>query len=354
MEIVNIENKYIPLCPDSQVRIDAINTIKYTFLLDYNPPEYIITQQQTGTTSDTEKNDEIFLRNVFFNCLQCCDKLLRFREYYARPSSFFGKCQFYDPFEFFSSFAETNLENIDAYRISTPTLQNLILQHCAISCYHAMITEKNGGKYSTPYQMVKLQNTPGNKKTSSTAANFTDITASHITGIPLNFNFIEVAGSPSSYRFPYVLAPSWKDICGIATPVFKTIYSQKHTIKKRFDNILQAREKWSLSSQRSIEGLHNHYLLERIFHFDLFYHTYLMAYAFNNPNLTGYSEEHLFLKSISDMISKNKYIIISMLHSLSVLPNTFSRQYFLLYALCSINEGTNSASDFCFFRIKVL
>ena len=353
-------NQHISLSPDSQVRIDAINTIKYTFLLDYNPPEYIITQpqQQVGTTKfnsdNTVKDGKNFLQNVFFNCLQCCDSLFNFHfpEYSKWPSSFFGICYYSEPFEFFSSFTGSVYytgsiyKDIDTYTIKLPTLQNLILQHCVISCYHVMITEKNKGNYYTPYQMVKPQNTPGNKSTSAAASNFNSKTTSHLKDIPIIFSFIEYTEPLTAYRFPKVLVPCWKDICEIPSPVFRTIYSQSHTPKKRFDNILKVRENWSLSSEKSIEGLHKHYLFERFFHFDLFYYAYLMAYAFTNLLNKEYCQKFGFLQSISDMINRNKYLIISALRSISDLPNTFSRQYFLLYALCSINELTNSASDF--------
>ncbi len=52
-----IKNRIVKLDKDSQERIDAKNTIKYTLLLDYQVPEY---------------DDDRFINNIFSKCNECC------------------------------------------------------------------------------------------------------------------------------------------------------------------------------------------------------------------------------------------------------------------------------------------
>ena len=54
-----IKNNSTPLSTESPIRIDAINTIKYTLLLDYHPPMY-------------DENVESFFSSLFKHCQECC------------------------------------------------------------------------------------------------------------------------------------------------------------------------------------------------------------------------------------------------------------------------------------------
>ena len=58
-----IKNSYISLAPDSITRNDAVNSIKYTLLLDYRVPSI--------------NNDSDLIPSVMESCQNCCQGLFK-------------------------------------------------------------------------------------------------------------------------------------------------------------------------------------------------------------------------------------------------------------------------------------
>ena len=134
-----ITNTYIPLDKDSSVRNDAINTIKYTLLLDYQVPQY---------------TDDDLIFNVFRSCQKCCLGL--FRDLKPRHEKvdesgyhFFGRTFFDNDFRRIGIIPATL--TLDTSSGFEPYLHNMIMQHCIISSYHAVLTALSKDASTTAY-----------------------------------------------------------------------------------------------------------------------------------------------------------------------------------------------------------
>ena len=126
--IFMIYNQPIDLSRNSEIRKEAINTIKYTFLLDYNPPPY--------------DDDDTIIEDVMKSCQYCCVGL--FNDYiqsYDFYYNFFGFSSLINKNQKYSEFQKIGVLPCEYFSLSTPHLHNFILQHCIISCYHAVLND---------------------------------------------------------------------------------------------------------------------------------------------------------------------------------------------------------------------
>lgn len=349
------KNTYIPLDPSSSFRNDAINSIKHTLLLKYEVPHV------------TSKDQ--LIPEVMKSCQKCCQGL-----FIDRAASSDKKISF----NFFGSLSSINpsvLEN-PSHRLSFldefppnkqmyPEMSNIgfptmILDHCVISCYHAVLTELLGNKTVTAYEMVNdiksqgiyslykkdklnLQSEPILKKKdlyfkpnstkSSVASDFGKKAQTHIKVLSSTQPLFKAEGSNDTNGFFLQFADIFSYICNIDARRWK-FRSSEISENNRFDIL----EKFKELSQNlfpdsnidTVDKLYKCYIIERI----------------SNVKLIS-----CLLKNI-DIIEKNsKYIlcqeeIINTLCLCQKFPNVFSRQYFIQYAFDKLINEPISYLDF--------
>ncbi len=129
-----IKNTNISLEPDSEVRKEAKNIIKYTLLLDYQP-----------MTIGPDAQD--YVKNVMENTQQCCKGLYTS---YATRLNFFGMVkQGYSPEGKLLYLSEFDFNN----SINPASINGMILNNCVMSCYHALLTGYLSDRAVTSYNL---------------------------------------------------------------------------------------------------------------------------------------------------------------------------------------------------------
>ena len=339
-----IKNLVIKLDKNSQERIDAKNTIKYTLLLDYQVPEY---------------DDDRFINNIFSKCNECCFGLFYDKKKYYLTHG--GKCAFFgslsnplkkeDPIPYelqidtipdFKTFTNGYISYIkkstydkdeNSYQLN---FNNLILQHCVISCYHAVITELdgngqvsdysivNGNHISTPNSYTKASN---NTEKSRLASDFKKKSNNHLEAMP----FFE------SIAHNKLFSELWFQICCVNKSRFCNLFDTKKrdklNLKSIIDNITFISDKLLVVEKiDTMKSIHYNYLIERIFNFHILI-SIIKTILFTHNNIDYYYK--LDQKDLMSTIS-----------NITSLPNVFSRQFFWLYAFFHINKNIDSFSDF--------
>lgn len=344
-----ITNTYISLDPNSQIRMDALNTIKYTLMLDYRIPEL--------------NNRDNLIDNIMNNCQICCDGL--FREDHSLP----------DTFNFFGSLPlgkkPDPLFYLNYIRPSSKltSIPSMILHHCILSSYHAILTELLQNYRVSSYAMVNNIKTYGfqslkkngmvllkdnrikfkgqkddirSSKKSSLTSDFIRVVNSHkkidlLSNImklminsesedSSNYNY-SLQFSELCYRICQIKAPSWKRIK--VTSKLEAIKNTAASIEPHDISLRKICIKNNFNGNRT-DTLYHYYLTERIFNFSLFFS---------------------LLENIKQIESKTNYrldqeYIIPILCLCKELPNVFSRQVFLKYAFGQIESKPESYSDF--------
>ena len=141
-----IKNTCISLHPSSPIRNDALNSIRHTLLLKYEVPKV--------------DNRNQLISEVTKSCQKCCQGLFRDTidlSYENILFNFFGtlppmavatlKNASYK-LSFLDRFPPNNQLYPKMSHIGYPTM---ILDHCVLSCYHAVLTELLGNKTVTSY-----------------------------------------------------------------------------------------------------------------------------------------------------------------------------------------------------------
>lgn len=327
-----MQNTYISLSNNSKIRTDAAGTIKYTLLLDYELP-----------SADSHSN---FIENLFTKCHNCCSGLFS-----NSPESitynFFG-LQRIDPKQSHSNF---------------PRLHNMILNHCIISSYHAIITELLKDEYVSSYALVNKIRTKGiaelyktnfiinagnklkfkNRNTSSysqksrKAADFYKKSDSHKEILePL---FVSVL-SENTYQYSLQFSSLCYKICNIYASKFKKVDFKSSDsfikwLREMISSLFPPIDLKSILVEDKhtvlpIDFLYTYFLSERLFNFRLIYS---------------------LLRNILIVEEKTNYRLCTsdILKSLSLckkLPNVFSRQHFLKFAFDSFEKKPDSYADF--------
>lgn len=360
---IMITNHHISLAKDSQIRIDALNTIKYTLLLNYQVPKF--------------KNDDSFIYEVLTHCQKCCKGLFTDSAYYYYD--FFGR-----NWDIYTSNNKTNpiyalykigqisrednaqkesntqnkLEDIKN-SIFKPYLHNMILQDCIMSFYHAILTELKTAEYNSLYKVLnnkhltyqkEIRHQPAtNKQKSSKAADFGRISQTHLNSLPFMREMIfkeeNINVKCKEVRINEHFSELWYNICQTNSSKFKNIFfpkainktSQRQMLNKLINVVGLHKEltpTYIYEEKRfasdPVKSLYQMYLVERIFNLRMFYSVY-KALCYVNTN-TGYrlDQNHL----------------ISTLSLSASLPNVFSRQSLLMYALIHIGDNIHSTQDF--------
>ena len=338
-----IKNTFFSLASNAQERIDALNTIRYTLLLPYNVPKL--------------NKDSNFIDSLMYKCHECCRGLFsnnKQTSYYF----FFGRSREVMPFPLYYLNYEPVPVDLD---IATKDIgfHTMIMQHCIISTYHAILTEllneemvksysiandiKNQGFY-TLYKRgdisIQERNIQFNKHIkesspkSSNASCFNGLTQTHIKVLPKVMDFLTTRSTEDFFNYKLQFASLVNTINNIKVSVFKTLSPKTkkpiHDILDIIEDLTRSMNPFNKNTLNSVDNLYQYYLIERLFNFNLFYG---------------------LLKNIKRIEEQTTYRlcdpeILSVLLCCKNLPNVFSRQYFLKYAFDHIYDKPDSFSNF--------
>ena len=359
-----IKNTYISLDTLSSLRNDAVNSIKYTLLLDYHLPNV--------------NNMDNLIPTIMKGCHECCRGL--FQNDTPINFNFFGLPSSSKPSGENDrlSFLDTYSGSIDNKKISSREevgFPTMILDHCILSCYHAVLTDLLHKEMVTSYQISNglkkegiyslylknrldftaqdssktseksiLKKSGNNSYNCSKAAEFTKSVQTHFKALPhLKFLFVDNS-NPTSNK--YFLQFSWLlyQVCNINAHKWKIFSSSvtkenKEMVLQNFENLSREispkfNDSHPISSEEIFfkhfdiptDGLYSYYIKERVFNFNLVYS------LLRN------------IRCIEKRISQEN--IFSMLSACQKLPNVFSRQYFLQYAFDKMSTEPISHLNF--------
>jgi hypothetical protein len=352
-----IQNTYIPLNSKSKIRIDASNTIQYTLLLNYNTP----------TLNDDESK---FVNSLMDKCHECCRGLFsntKQTSYYY----FFGHSREVLPFPLYSLNYEPVPDDLNS-PYHDFGFHTMIMQHCIISSYHAILTELLNNQTLSSYSVENKIKNRGffdlykkgaisisendvtfhelnkgfNSQKSSKAAAFDGITRTHINAIPniMKFFMMDSTQETLSYKLQFaslayhinkIRATDFNvlrsDSSNSTLDILRKIETLTRKMEPSIDHYSEIYEKdFCQTGRNPVDGLYHYYLTERLFNFNLFYN---------------------LLKNIKRIEKDTTYRlcqsnILSTLLCCKKLPNVFSRQYFLKYAFDHIIAEPDSYNDF--------
>ena len=352
-----IENNIIDLSQSSTVRMDARNTIKYTLLLDYSAPLF--------------KDDISLIYDILEKCQSCCSELFvdfsahkvtdaRLKLFGNASKTIYGKeydKHSIDTSKIFSLDSPMKRAGSFADSFKTPHIDYMILQHCIVSCYHAILTDLKRGQAKTLYNTLFAPHLsyPYNKNNydltnaqkSSKSSDFKRTTKSHIQYLPqLSGICISPTEIDEGYRIMEPFAELWYDICGVQASKFKNLYfmkeytgSNSYTSARTttlLNNVIEINRALTpkYNNDRfftdSVDSLYQCYLNERIFNLRLFYTLYKVIDYVNMES--PYRLDQGIYYSTFTMLKK--------------LPNVFSRQAMLIAAISHINENVHTERDF--------
>lgn len=250
----------------------------------------------------------------------------------------------------------------------------MILQHCVLSSYHAILTGLSKDQWVTSYALenkikmcgiyslykkgkiffddkgmgYKDSQKDSTNEDSGRASSFSRKISSHFNRIPAAMDFFTEQTGEISYGIRLQFSEICYSICGVNAGGFDLLKNGEWE-KRSSDTILDSIERLTCNleprigpfgdpfgkSFRDVTGnvvdsLYHYYITERIFNLSLFYN---------------------LLSNIYDIESQTYYrlspaSIIDILVCCKDLPNTFSRQYFLKYALDKIIDEPDSHMDF--------
>lgn len=341
-----VRNTLISLTPNSIERQNAKNILKYTLLLDYSIPE------------SNQKQD--FIPNVMKSCHECCRYLFNNTE--QTTYSFFGTPKSPLPFPFFALNYDPLPSDLDS-PINDMSLHTLILHHCIISSYHALLTELLDTKAITFYQMQNKIKSEGiyhlikehniqltdsgirfyapskitDSKSSRKASDLSRISESRIKKLSYMEDLV-LNNSKIKLQF----STFWHRICEISAPKFNAVSSKNFTTEQLFtklnDLLLALEPKYNSPEEilqigkTSIDALYHYYITERIFNLN-----FLFSLTDNILRVHKNTSYRLCQPDILDILC-----------SFKKLPNVFSRQYLLKFTFDHFFADVDSYNDFWF------
>lgn len=296
---IMVKNTRISLKKDSQDRVDALNSIKYTLLLDYQVPEI--------------DKDENWITTIMDACQNCCKGLFGFDKYsQIKIYNFFGeKDDLTDkPLAYMNELRDDSMADIDERGMG---FHHMILQQCVMAAYHAILTELLAEKKATSYEIVnkikhgeddslgiqylnnkgiyslkegKFQINSASKKTnskkSSTASDYKKKSDAHKTV----FASYSIFGKAHE-DIPMQFADVWNRICKKRPEVWQICnkvddmegYVCLGKIQELGEKVIRLKKRYSNEAARNFEdscgdivdGLYVRYLMERIFNFNTIY-----------------------------------------------------------------------------------
>lgn len=345
-----IHNSLINLKPESSVRKDAFGSLKYTLFLNTELPDI--------------ENDKSAVQILLNECKRNCSKLFAF-----------DTSKIYLPFFGITAGAKPNLSYLDMPddNDKKPSFIDMILQHCLISAYHAIVTDLLQNYSETSYYVsnhlpLSINDINGPAETEQSNANnevvensiksqkatiLTKATSTHLKHLKSTSNlFVSYtkkentlsSANTDPYRYSVQFAKLWKAICEVPAPDWRFDYSSAKTYKrkkilenlvaipKRFEEGIPAASRPLFADP--MDKIYYKYIWERIFGFDLINCIFQNVFDVSKSNPDGF----LFDTNIIEKtICKSK-----------LLPNTFSRIYFLQYAFEKIKYHPESYHDYWF------
>ncbi|MCD8000719.1 MAG: hypothetical protein LUH21_26235 [Clostridiales bacterium] len=352
-----IKNQIISLSKDSPIRIDATNSIKYTLLLNHELPNQQSEDHLILQIMDACKNSCIHL---FCDCSQ------------GLTFNFFGQD---DPsitldngiFAYLDHYESAkNNNHLKSYNFASDiNFDTMILQHCILSSYHAILSALLNGFSAEGYYIVNTVKEHGiqhlihkkylvldkgcvktsaapntaktNKRKSSHASDFARVSNTHCKNISgIQDLFIsklsdETGESKTEYYLQY--AGLYSKICKISASEWRSFYKPptNSTLPALLDRLKIIPCELELDKEGpAADKLYHSYLFERIFNFGLI--SCLIQNIYEVERKTPYSF--------------NGDPFLSILCECKKFPNTFSRPYFIQYAFEKFFTLPNSNNDF--------
>ena len=341
-----IKNNFIDPSKKSIERRDALNSIKYTLLLNYHFPEWTM--------------DDSLILNTMKQCNNCCYGLFAEDDSTYVNFNFFGSSYDIKNKSFFRElYSYPNPVKSEA---GSPGIPDLILQHCLFSSYHAILTEYLNKETVTSYSLAnkikkkgiftlsgdKFDNNHFQKnslnlsKQSSRATALTQKTTSHKSYLAEVFSLLASENLDSkSYEYFLQFANVSFALFNINSATFSLNNKSNNDSLIRLKDTVQQLEPpissleipdkaFSDYGHAPIDGLYFYYLMER----------------FSNVRLT-----YSLLRQIQNTEDKYHFHlsneqILDILSLCYKLPNVFSRQYFIKYAFDAFEIQPQSYIDF--------
>ena len=371
-----IKNTRIDLSKESQIRIDAINSIKYTLLLNYEVP-----------TISQDTNGVKWIEKILEQCHECCKGLFGDCGSSGLRNKFFGEFgreatrekdgKYNSPLNYMDE--ENNMEQTE-----NANLYDMLLHQCIMSSYHAIVTALTDEETVSFYDIVervKPHKSEGDKKDSrgihylvkkrkyclktskfimrkkpltsnnerwSTSGAFKKTTDRHLNNLKKYEELIKRKNEQGKdeqeeYNLLLQFSDLWCRICEVNATDWYFEGQNTDWLKKvgRIDkNLFKKKSKdsetLSLSGVVSdnVDGLYAFFLAERLFNINLFYS----------------------MLEFIQFIEENEHYNLSNNHMLDILleckklPNAFSRQSFLGYAMGKIIDQPESNIDYWFHK----
>lgn len=355
-----IKNRIISLSKDSSIRIDAANSIKYTLFLNHQLP--------------ARQSEDHLIPQILDACKSSCIHL-----FCDRPQgltfNFFGQD---DPsttlkkgiFAYLDNYESAkNKNNLQFYNfVSDISFDTMILHHCILSSYHAVLSALLNGFSTEGYYIVNTVNGHGiqrlinkkylvldkgcikistasnaekvrvNKEKSSHASDFARVSNTHCKNIPgIQDLFINMSGktneqnNKTEYYLQY--AGLFSKICKISASEWRSFYKTptNSTLPALLDRLKSIPCRLELDKKGpAVDKLYHSYLFERIFNFDLI--SCLIQNIYEVERNSPYSF--------------NGAPFLSILCECKKFPNAFSRHYFIQYAFEKFFTLPDSNNDF--------
>lgn len=354
-----IHNTDISLHPSSAFRKDALNSLKHTLLLKYEIPQ---TNTKSQLIPEVMKSCQKCCQGLFIDTYKSSDEKINF-DFFGTLSSL-DDATLKDPSHQLS-FLDRFPPNKDMYpnmkEVGFPTM---ILDHCVLSCYHAVITELLGNKTVTSYEIrndiksygihslykngilnfdpepgLKKKNSSSceNSKRSSSASDFGKKAQSHLKQLSSTQSLFKDADANATNGFFLQFADVFSHICDIDVRNWyflssKTIDNSRTNILEKFESLSQDLfPKADKNSLVTVDEMYRYYIIERISNFKLI--------AFLLKNIAHIEKKTSYSLCQNDLLKD----VLCLCHK---LPNIFSRQYFLQYAFDKLINKPISYLDF--------
>ncbi|MGL5436926.1 MAG: hypothetical protein ACRDBO_16380 [Lachnospiraceae bacterium] len=365
-----VRNRKVSLDKNSKERQEALGFIKQAMLLDYAVPNGV--------------KDEGIIIEVMNSCQKCCSQIFASNEY-AIQYNFFGEINFdgkpqksvfsYFFFEFyFKDLEKERISSGNKYSFLSKTgMSTLILQHCVLSAYHALLMELSDGCELKSYglrnktkdkgfrqllaeriiafeeneeKLKKIKVIKKDKdisKNSRMASDFTQKANTQCKNIPGIKDLFTYNNEKEEECFFIQYAGLFYKICNIRAnrwlSFFRALTARSKRPPEDFNKIPGELFNDESKKINKTDDLYNRYLLERIFSFDLV--NCLLQNMFN-------------IELNSDHRLRGNELL-SVLHGCKKLPNAFSRKYFIQYAFDMFFVEPDSHFDYwerCKMRLE--
>ena len=351
-----IKNTNISLHPSSAFRKDALNSLKYTLLLKYEIPQ---TNTKSQLIPEVMKSCQKCCQGLFIDNYKSSDEKISFNFFGTPHSDETTRKYTSHQLSFLDDFPPNKNRYPDIKEVGFPTM---ILDHCVLSCYHAVLTELLGNKTVTAYEIrndikshgihflykngildfhsepcLKKRNSGfyTNSKKSSSASDFGKKAETHLKKLPSTESLFKEADTNVTNGFFLQFADIFSHICDIDVRNFFSSdisKNNKSDILKKFESLSNDLfPKAGKNSHVTVDEMYRYYIIERIFNLKLI--------AFLLKNIDHIEKKTNYSLYQNDLLED----VLCLCHK---LPNIFSRQYFLQYAFDKLIDKPVSYLDF--------